>query len=342
MSASKKLIVLVLFVIPFTATGASDAGNISNSDFELSKPSLYGPFDAPKDWNCLNYTEVVSSFNPEDYPPEPGRGNYENWRVDSLVPVSGEYFLLLSTGHLSDKPRYQLSYVSQLVEFEAGTKLSGYYFFGTYDYPTYFDRGAVELVPEKESGGYGDKEVVVSKNVNEVGEYSSMEGWEYFEYAFDEENAGRYKLRIEVNDVGDGIFNSYFAVDDLKVCPSGASGNLNDDCVVNFLDFVILAQHWFDDCSGITWCEQRNGKVDYEELANMSQNWLGGDYSYLCPTVKEGNFNSDCRVDFCDVARLCRDWLKDCSEVEWCTKGVIDSAYLNKVGRNWLAGRSID
>jgi hypothetical protein len=111
---------------------------------------------------------------------------------------------------------------------------------------------------------------------------------------------------------------------------------------VNLLDFAILAQYWLTDCSGLTWCDHRYGIVDYEELANMSQNWLVGDYSCLCPTVREGNFNGDCKVDFCDVADLCRNWLKDCNDVEWCTDGVIDSAYLNRVGDNWLAGHLLE
>jgi hypothetical protein len=315
----------------FLISGCFTQAEILNADFELSMSSQYGSFSAPKDWNCLNYAAVRSSFEPPENPPN---GHSEYWKIDSLDPVSGNSFVLLSSGDIPDNPRFQLSYASQMVEFKPGTKLSGYYFFGTCDYPYYYDYGAIKIIPEQG----GDEVEVVKIDVGDIGQYSSMEGWEYFEYTFSDSNAGVYELRLEVSDDKDGIFNSYFAVDNLKVCPSEQAGNLNDDCMVNFLDFAILASRWLDDCNGISWCNDRPGLVDYDELYNMTENWLEGDYSQLCPSIEQGNFNDDCIVDFEDYAILCRNWLNDCNDVDWCLEGTVDYKYLDNLQSNWLKG----
>ncbi|MFA6174971.1 MAG: dockerin type I domain-containing protein [Phycisphaerae bacterium] len=71
------------------------------------------------------------------------------------------------------------------------------------------------------------------------------------------------------------------ATTDFTLPPSVIAGNLNQDCIVNFLDMAILAQYWLrQPCTAETGCSQAdfdaNGIVDFADLNVLVQNWLLG------------------------------------------------------------------
>lgn len=223
----------------FLLFAGSVCGTIYNGGFEISEWSECGDFAIPSGWVCENYTAVDSNFVP---PANPENGHNRNWEIDTeagLFPFEGESFVILSTGDLSPSPVY--ARISQRVEFFAGQRFSGAYFFGTYDYLPYNDYGAITLEP---ADGEGRSILLVNVDLGDVGDYGSTAGWEVFEHVFSAEEAGEYDLVISVNDVGDAAFTSYFAVDGLEVCRMPDYGDVNLDCRVDMEDFAFLSADW--------------------------------------------------------------------------------------------------
>jgi hypothetical protein len=71
------------------------------------------------------------------------------------------------------------------------------------------------------------------------------------------------------------------ATADFTLPPLVTSGNINQDCVVNFLDMAMLAQYWHrQPCTVESGCSQAdlnsNGIVDFTDLNVLVQNWLLG------------------------------------------------------------------
>jgi len=67
-----------------------------------------------------------------------------------------------------------------------------------------------------------------------------------------------------------------------RQCVMGPNGDLNDDCGVDFPDFVLFARNWLEtNCEAANnWCEGadigKNGEVGLTDLAEMIENWLEG------------------------------------------------------------------
>jgi hypothetical protein len=110
--------------------------NLYNGKFELFDANG-GDFNTPTGWQHKNYTAVISNFIP-----------YRPWLLpeEGLVPFEGDYFVMLSTGDMYDTdPNY--AQIWQTITVDAGDKLTGVYFFGTYDYMDFNDFAEIKLVP---------------------------------------------------------------------------------------------------------------------------------------------------------------------------------------------------
>ena len=259
---------------------------IDNGDFELIDPNSPPDFNAPLGWERESYAAIVDNFVPE-----PERGNTSEWKIDvqkGLDPFEGESFVVLSTGDIDPPlPDPQYAQIKQQIEASPGQRLAGVYFFGTCDYTPYEDFATIKLVPAPTSGLRDS--ILININVGDVGSYGSMDGWDFFEYTFSEADAGIYDLVLIVSDLGDWIFKSYLAIDNITLCYAPGYGDLNYDCRVNMLDFTLLANDWLQDCSDPNYLEDpnsncwygtdidNNGPVDANDLYLMSQFWLDSD-----------------------------------------------------------------
>ena len=234
-----KLRYYYLWVLCLFFFAGNACGQIYNGDFELSEPNSAFGIDLPTGWETENYTAVDCNLVPD---PNPRQGSSMNWQIGTdtgLKPFQGESFVILSTSGIVPEPRY--ARIWQNVEFFEGQRISGTYFFGTYDYLPFDDFASITLVPDDSE----ERSVIlVSISVIDVGSYGSTEGWEDFEHVFTAEDAGVYDLVISVEDYGDAIYTSYFAVDVLEVCWLPEYGDVNTDCKVNIVDFSFLAADW--------------------------------------------------------------------------------------------------
>ena len=259
---------------------------IYNGDFELIDQNSPLDFNAPLDWERESYAAIANNFVPK-----PEKGATSNWKIDvqkGLYPFEGESFVVLSTGDLSAPlPDPQYAQIKQRIMVSTGQRLAGVYFFGTCDYIPYEDFATIKLVPIPNSGLRDI--ILINIDVGDVGSYGSMDGWDFFEYTFSEIEAGIYELVLTVSDLGDAIFKSYLAVDNITLCYAPGYGDLNYDCQVNMFDFTLFANDWLQDCSDPNYLADpnnncrygtdidNNGPVDANDLYLMSQFWLGGD-----------------------------------------------------------------
>jgi len=243
----------------------------------MSEPNDNFDFEIPTDWVCENYTAVDCNFVRDPYPPE---GDSKFWKIDFLEPYEGDKFVVLSTNDFVPDPEH--AKISQRVEFFAGQKFTGAYFFGTYDYLQWNDYALLELVPVDTSMR---SIVLVHINVQDVSDHSCMEGWEEFAHFFSEEDEGVYDIEISVTDYLDEDLASYFAVDGLDICWPPDYGDVNLDCEVNLLDFSFLSHDWllydpnYNSTDPSDWRQydtdfDGSHQVDANDLYLMSENWL--------------------------------------------------------------------
>jgi hypothetical protein len=187
------------------------AANVANGGFESYSYDSSLDANVPAGWQRENYAAVVHNFIPQ-----PVRGSAENWKIDlqqGLTPFEGDSFVVLSNGDIEPDP-WSAS-LRQTVSFAPGEKLCGAYFFGTADWGVmYNDYGTIKLTAESGSG-LSDI-TLVSITVDDVGRYSSTNGWVHFESTvFIPSTAGIYTIEVAVYDVGDTAYDSYLAVDGL-------------------------------------------------------------------------------------------------------------------------------
>jgi hypothetical protein len=259
---------------------------IYNGNFELAAEGGllddHGQlFFAPEGWQRENYTAILDVFVP-DY----NEGYYDLWKINTqegLRPREGQSFVLLTTGDITGDPEW--AFIKQGISVNAGQTISGYYFFGTLDYFPYPDYASVTMVPD-DSNGLPRSIILASVNVEDVGNYSSTEGWVYFEHTFSTDEEGSYHLVIRVDDYRDKLYTSYFAVDGLTLCDAHLDGDINRDCKVNFRDFSLMAIDWLENCSDPNYFSdpQSNcykgtdlnddGPIDYNDLDLMTESWL--------------------------------------------------------------------
>jgi hypothetical protein len=247
--------------------------------FECGDPNLTEEYDfnAPFFWErAYNYVDVVGSpfSDPNDGyaalhssfdPPQ----STVQWAIDG--PYQGDSFLLLHTGH-TDPENSIVAYneeasriirgsmISQKVVLDVGDTILGAYFFGTSDYLKFNDCGSIYLQPDP-GNEPNDPVIIAVCDVNTVGDYESTlgqspqtGGWITFSYTVESNQIGPYDLRCEVEDDDDSIYDSYFAIDGLRICRGGQpDADLDWDCDVDLLDFSILSRAWLvSDCDEVT------------------------------------------------------------------------------------------
>jgi len=66
--------------------------------------------------------------------------------------------------------------------------------------------------------------------------------------------------------------------------------DMNDDCIINFAEYAILAAHWLDSCLEPNWCggsdvDQSNG-VDVQDLVYILEEWGNAHYGGGCGTAE--------------------------------------------------------
>lgn len=253
----------------------ADSNDINNPSFELFDYNSPLDFNIPRDWGHVKYTAVVNCFNKRN----------PDWNLDpvrGLLPYDGNYFVILSTGDFSPEPNY--AELRQPVTINAGDRITGAYFFGTYDYMSFNDWGTIQLV---QPGTNIVEANIVRVCIADIKSYRSMRGWQRFDYVFDIN--GNYDLRIFVSDYEDFAYNSYFAVDGLVICPnSPILGDINADCTVNSLDIAMLANDWMCDCNTPSIFNDpnhncahgtdsdKNSIVNFKDLQVIINYWLFG------------------------------------------------------------------
>jgi len=247
-SRSLTFCLVCIVLIWLVGSGGAD---IFNGGFELSDPVNSFGVSPPTGWKNNNYTNIVSRLDmdliDEDYT--------DNWSQDiiddGLDPYEGDYLVLLSTE--SNVPRDEIGYanISQQITVQRGERISGVYFFGTCDYLPFDDYAEIRLVSDPNTMPDPNNITLarISISTPGIGSFASTEGWERFKHVFSEEQAGNYTLEIEVYDVLDLVWNSYLAVDALRLCKAPDNGDVNHDCDVDLQDFILLASDWLKDCT---------------------------------------------------------------------------------------------
>ena len=270
--------------------GAFLAAILLGCTCSLNAQLLNGSFDAnsmvPTSWQIDPLgvpPEIRQSFNTTD-PLELYPSNIEV----NLPPIDGQYFLLLKSDKRSH-PQANFSQISQKITVRAGQSITGAYFFSTGDYVPYDDTATIKLIPDPCSNPTNLTEILLAKkSVTDVGSYQTMLDWEIFIHDFNDVEAGTYILTLRVEDAIDNIYTSRFAVDDLKIisapepndpnCHDTLIGDINGDCRVDFFDFALLANEWFNICEEPTWCNKsdidNSTMVDFIDLTRMTTNWL--------------------------------------------------------------------
>lgn len=84
---------------------------------------------------------------------------------------------------------------------------------------------------------------------NDIPKEGSTVDWIEFQHIVEPNQAGPYVLYCEVVDEVDTILSTYLAVDGLRICRGGKPlSDLNNDCVVNLIDYSILSEAWLSFC----------------------------------------------------------------------------------------------
>jgi len=262
---STAYISLLITFIPATAPAWAQVANPSFEGIESGSD-----YNRPLHWDTFKFASVVESFMPDN------EHYLQYWATTLVCPVDQKRFVLLSTANTFGKTEY--SSLTQTITIEPGERLSGSYFFGTYDYMPWNDYATITLIPQE---GLPLPEItLVHIDVQTVGDYKSTAGWRSFEHFFDSQNAGIYDLVLLVANFGDFEFPSFLAVDNINLCTPPEHGNINGDCVVDFTDFAVLAENWLQPCSYPYWCNKadldHSQTVDQNDLQGIARHWLAG------------------------------------------------------------------
>ena len=285
---------VLLYVLPITVYAFSALplyADIMNPSFEFFDPNGGPGFPTALYWEKENYAADVNVLIPKIE--TPGEGSTTNWLVDpeiGLFPKDGDRLLMLSTGNISRPSTTDHGKAWQHITVQEGDRLSGYYFFGTCDYFDDFnDYATVTLVSDLDPNYCIE---IVNIDVFNVGRYSSMKGWERFEYRFSTDTAGGYDLTFYVQDAVDQIVNSYLGIDNLQLCAAPEHADINLDCQADNLDFAFFTQFWQINCYG--------PPGDMSD-PNQCDDWASVDFL--------GDFDGNEIVDVNDLRIFASEWL---------------------------------
>jgi hypothetical protein len=263
----------LLFSVTSNATGSSTDPNgyiddpiaLDNGLFEYGDPNLtsYG-FTPPINWQRIpnpdRVADCYAGLDPNFIPPEPS----VDWNIP--YPYQGDAFVVLSTGGTGDIKSGEIksATISQEVFLNSGDTIIGAYYFGTADYSPYNDYASIYLQLAANPNDYPDSlesflipdaqcSVETIESFRSTLELSpETGGWITFSHTVEPNQVGPYYLRCEVTDFIDSIYNSYFAIDGLRICRGGRSiADMDGDCDVDLLDYSIISKAWMTFCPDI-------------------------------------------------------------------------------------------
>jgi hypothetical protein len=313
--------VSLLFFLLLLSLSVLGRMQILNRSFELAAEPSTPYFIPPLWWEYENYAGIHTG------PFEPNNLN-SNLRKWNEIPSRGDgnFYLILSTGDLglgSDR-LIKKSHVSQRLYLPAKTLIEGAYFFGTCDYRPYYDFGAIELRPApcdpnnpndpnnpcdpNAPNYYGNLTPIqlARCSVSEVGDFGSTGHWISFSRIISPDEEGSYNLTLSVEDGSDQIIESYFAVDDLRICGPGVlPGDLCPDCIVDLQDFSLFSKEWLEICPIDPNIPKDpndpNVPIDPSDITIIDPNCL----------CIYADFSKDGKVDVNDLDIFKDDWLQD-------------------------------
>lgn len=230
---------VILLFLSIPACGA-----IENGDFEISEPNAIG--SVPTGWSTQNYARVHQSFTPTFE-----RGQTVTWSFENntIVPATGNNYLLLSTGDIGYDHLTSYGMASQNCFFKKDQTIRGLYFFGTGDYLGWNDYAEIRLIPTDPNNTRLRSILVEYIDVASVGDFKSTDGWQPFSYKFKQDETGEYSLEFIVYDKTDAIFKSYLAIDHVKCEYLPPAGDYNGDGTVDNLDLATFNSVLYTDCS---------------------------------------------------------------------------------------------
>ncbi len=265
--------IIFLFLIFHTQA----ANNIINGDFEFEDPNgIRSENCSPRFWTGENFFAAVESF---EIMPEHALPSEINWEFP--LPARGKKYGLLSTGDIGHDSTTDFASMTQTITLLPGQAIVGYYFFGTFDWLSYPDQARITLVPDPNTM-FPRPKPLMTIDVTDVGQYSANTDWQRFIYIYDQQTAGTFDLSFIIEDIGDDIYKSYFAVDAFSICDQYHQADLNFDCTVNMLDFALMAQYWTMDCNDPNiYCDSfydldHSEFIDAPDVAIMADQWLMG------------------------------------------------------------------
>ena len=239
---------------------ALDNGLFENGDPNLTTYS----FTPPINWERIPVpdalTDCYAALESDFVPIEPRI----EWNIP--YPYHGDTFVALSTGGFGDigDDDIESAAISQELFLNAGDTITGAYFFGTTDYIPYNDYASIYLELAAYPNDYPDSlesflipdaqcSVETIESFRSTLELSpETGGWITFSHTVEPNQVGPYYLRCEVTDFIDSIYNSYFAIDGLRICRGGLSiADLDWDCDVDLLDYSIISKAWMTFCPDI-------------------------------------------------------------------------------------------
>jgi hypothetical protein len=236
---------------------------LDNGLFEYGDPNLTPyAFTPPINWERIpnpdRLDDCYAGLEPNFIPPELS----VDWNIP--YPYQGDAFVVLSTGGIGGDGEIKSSTISQEVFLNDGDTIMGAYYFGTTDYRPYNDYAGIyfELAADPNDYPGSLEHFLIPEaqcSVDSIGSFKSTfelspdtGGWITFSHTVEPNQVGPYFLRCEVVDLLDTIFNTYFAIDGLRICRGGRSiADLDGDCDVDLLDYSIISKVWMTFCPDI-------------------------------------------------------------------------------------------
>jgi len=278
---------------------------ILNRSFELAaEPNTPYYFTLPLDWGYENYAGIRNG-------PFDANNINAHWFIPG--PYEGDYYLLLSTAGFGPYQDGDISRssVSQRLYLPAGTLIQGVYFFGTCDWRPYRDTGRIKLQPHNDPNDpnipYLWHPILLAQcSVDDVGSYGSTGQWLKFSRIISPDEEGYYDLTLSIEDGIDRIVESYFAVDDLRICGPGVlPGDLCPDCIVDLRDLSLFSREWLEICPIDPNIpidpNDPNVPIDPNDISIIDPNCL----------CIYADFTKDNKVDANDLDLFKDDWLQD-------------------------------
>ncbi len=183
--------------------------SVTNGSFESFEYNEILDFNIPLSWSIENHAAVIDNLHAQN----------PSWKIENpLEAINGNYFLVLATNGNG----VNFAKAHQQVSIYPGKSISGFYFFGTNGPVNSNDYASIKLIPNSNTLS---EIVLVFIEANQVGDYNSLQNWQYFEYSFEPNQAGLYQLELAVADINDNNNANYFCIDNLEIKPVISNGN---------------------------------------------------------------------------------------------------------------------